>query len=819
LTGEIYPNWIQLDHSVAWYGWGNGPGSQQNADGNIPCDGIPSGRGFEFTIDIVNKLNEMDPEFDWAQYDVDGNGIVDHLMVIHAGVDNSANGGTYGNYQLWAHSWDVYCDNDEDGNLDYGCVVDNGGTPDDTSDDIMVANYTLIPEDADIGVVVHEYGHDIGLPDYYDTSGATSNSTAHWIVMSAGSWSGALGGSHPPPFNPWARYFFGWEEPMRVDYNTQKIVETIGQSEPTPTNKLDSLWIDLPVQEITVENLAGEGKGLHAIIGNRVFSTLTHEFDLSSTLSPTFSFSTSFAIEEDWDYTYIRASNDGENWDLLLNEEGVYATTDFNGSTAWLGAGGLTGEHTGILTYDLSAYAGLSSVWLQFAYVTDASVQDPGIWVDSFSLDDGNTNLYSNDLEDNSDWANDGWEEVPYQETFTHYYMLECRNDSGSIASVGHTHQYYSLAHDQEGWLVDKFSANVPGLLIWYRNNFYDNNQIIAGGRGFYSPATGPKGELLLVDSHYEPVVWSGGFWDTEADNPFDPFSNRRAAMDGALTLVDTPAWMIHDYANANNEIMDFGSRHAVSSFSDSNRSVPGWLYPGGNFVYPIDQASSVVIPAAGDYSTRVRYLDDTGTMPGEDATELWGLTIGGQVLGSGHPGSAGVQYGVEVKLVDQAEDGSTCTVEVWNSLQTEVMMNDVIIDFDSPNGIWGWLNNSSWAQMHEISAESMVTGDMDGNGQDEVVIDFGDQYGILVWMNNSSWAKMHEISAESMVTGDMDGNGLDEVIIDFGDQYGIWVRMNNSSWINMHSLSAESMVTGDMDGNGLDEVIIDFGNQYGLCG
>jgi len=147
--------------------------------------------------------------------------------------------------------------------------------------------------------------------------------------------------------------------------------------------------------------------------------------------------------------------------------------------------------------------------------------------------------------------------------------------------------------------------------------------------------------------------------------------------------------------------------------------------------------------------------------------------------------------------------------------------LNDVIIDFGSPYGIWAWMNNSTWVNLHPLSANSMVTGDMDGNrlsnGLDDVIIDFGSPYGIWAWMNNSTWVNLHSLSANSMITGDMDGNGLDDVIIDFVSPYGIWVRMNNSTWVNLHSLSANSMTTGDIDGNGLDDVIIDFVSPHGI--
>jgi len=677
LEGDIYPSWIQLDHSVAYYGW---DGDEVDPEGRgYPCDGNPSGYGFEFVIDIAAELNAQNPGFDWSQYDVSGpgdegppDGIVDHLMVIHAGVDNSAGGGTYGNYQLWAHSWDVYCDKNDGNGLTLGCQVQGEDTPE-TSDDIYISNYTHIPEDADIGVVVHEYGHDIGLPDYYDQTGATSNSTAHWIVMSGGSWSGELGGSHPTPFNPWARYFFGWEDPTRVPY-TDTVQIDIGQSEPTPLGTEDSVWIDLPDQAIEVENMAGTGKGLHSILGNDLESPLQKEFNLSSATNPVLTFDTYFTIEEDWDYTYVRASTDGgSNWTILLNEEGVYATSDPNGTLPYLGPGGLTGHYEGVLTYDLSAYAGQSAVLFEFLYATDTAVQDPGIWIDNISLDDGATNLYAQDFEgDYSDWddVDSGWEEVPYNETFEQYYMLEWRNDEGSIAQEGHRYNYYSLAHDQDGWLVDKFPSNVPGLLVWYRNNFYNNNQAINGGRDGASPADGPKGELLLVDSHYEPIPWSGGWLNA------GHFSNRRSAMDGTLSLDNVPVWNIHDEADSANAVMDFGSRGAVTAFHDSMRSVPGWLFEPGVLLDYADQDASVVIPASDDYTTRIRGFDANGN-PGDDLYGFWGFTVtGNNLLGSGHPGDSGVQYGVHVALTDVAVDGSQATVNIWNS--------DTFVDVDT---------------------------------------------------------------------------------------------------------------------------------------
>ena len=66
----------------------------------------------------------------------------------------------------------------------------------------------------------HEFGHDLGLPDYYDTNGG-ENGTGFWTLMSSGSWlnegqaAGDAIGTTPGGFGPEEKLFLGW-----LDYST-----------------------------------------------------------------------------------------------------------------------------------------------------------------------------------------------------------------------------------------------------------------------------------------------------------------------------------------------------------------------------------------------------------------------------------------------------------------------------------------------------------------------------------------------------------------------------------------------------------------------
>ena len=122
------------------------------------------------------------PDFDqFDQYDKNGDGnknepdgVIDHLMVIHAGVGQEAGGGKLGNDAIWSHRSKV-------GQNHMQLKVQNAKVPY-WGGKMAAFDYTIEPEDGAVGVFAHEFGHDLGLPDEYDTKYSGSGEPIEVLV-------------------------------------------------------------------------------------------------------------------------------------------------------------------------------------------------------------------------------------------------------------------------------------------------------------------------------------------------------------------------------------------------------------------------------------------------------------------------------------------------------------------------------------------------------------------------------------------------------------------------------------------------------------
>ena len=113
--------WVTVPHSEAWYGafglhprdgkWTAGVIQSMNGHPDNPDGaGAPrQGRGecarcrradFPWTDYDIEDQGDIDNDGDLLEPD----GIVDHLVLVHAGEDKSGGGGAQGVYSIWAHS-------------------------------------------------------------------------------------------------------------------------------------------------------------------------------------------------------------------------------------------------------------------------------------------------------------------------------------------------------------------------------------------------------------------------------------------------------------------------------------------------------------------------------------------------------------------------------------------------------------------------------------------------------------------------------------------------------------------------------------------
>lgn len=187
VEATVVSTWFRSARTMSYYG-GDSPSGVDDATGPI------------YRL-VAETVALADSTVDFSQFDTDADGVVDHVLVIHAGGAQEESGQ---NRDIWSHRW---------------AVVDASPTiPGDqrlVADGVQIYGYTMVSEDSPVGVAVHEFGHDLGLPDLYDTDGS-SEGAGDWDLMAGGSWNGVPPGSVPAHLSSWSKIRLGWLTPTEV---------------------------------------------------------------------------------------------------------------------------------------------------------------------------------------------------------------------------------------------------------------------------------------------------------------------------------------------------------------------------------------------------------------------------------------------------------------------------------------------------------------------------------------------------------------------------------------------------------------------------
>lgn len=154
-----------------------------------------TGRASEALFDACTLLDE---EVDFSQYDSNNDGRIDMILMYYAGYNQAEGGGTS---TIWPHQseWGGYGTFDGKNLRSYFCTSELRGSHGGRM--------------CGIGTTCHEFGHSLGLPDFYDTDYEQNGSAGalySFSTMCSGSYNND--GRTPPYFNSEELMILGWME-------------------------------------------------------------------------------------------------------------------------------------------------------------------------------------------------------------------------------------------------------------------------------------------------------------------------------------------------------------------------------------------------------------------------------------------------------------------------------------------------------------------------------------------------------------------------------------------------------------------------------
>ena len=579
VTGTVFPL-VTVEQPSEYYGE-----PIQNSDGSWRNDN----RSEELVEDVLVAALAQQPDFPWSDYDVwdpmdydgDGNyaesdGYIDHFVLVFAGKGQASCQGLYNLnlkftadapadlYQqlqpqeqecaqrIWPHRSYLSKNNGKGPEVE-GFMNRRGGVP--LIDGLWVYDYNMQSEYTDVSTFIHEFGHSLGLPDIYAAN--TNNSTASWEAMSA------TASPVPQELSAWSRMMLGWMQPCiitprsaggsKVQSVYLKTMNDWQVNSETDAELCDSAMVILPpkIRELRMGPLepmngaqvayTGQGNDLNHFLSRTID---LRDVDATDVL---LEFDAWFKIEADWDYLYIEASTDGENYQRLLptdksapddtnsimpsqrGHDGIGTLPGFTGRSGDLDGDGRVESAAGCdvtqsrglpedqigetvvdpcensswihAQFNLADYVG-QQVELRFHYFADLAAVEDGALIDNIEI---KAIGFSDDFESEEfeGWSVEGFtlSGGSHDISVPHFYLLEYRDPYEQFASASNydnnlTKPGFNFFRDPETGDMQAVDFRYrPGVLMWYYNGSYlwSQNEPSQFGPG--------NGFLLLVDS------------------------------------------------------------------------------------------------------------------------------------------------------------------------------------------------------------------------------------------------------------------------------------------------------------------------------
>jgi immune inhibitor A len=577
VDGEV-TDWVKVRYNEARYGRSNG----------YPCGGNVCNNTWYLIQDAVNQwvadqkaagrttaqITADLKSFDqWDRYDFDGDGnfnepdgYIDHFQIVHAGGDQADGDPWQGEDAIWSHRWYAGFPGGPANNPARGAQIGDTG--------LWVGDYTIQPENGGLSVFAHEYGHDLGLPDHYDTSGAPVENGVNWWTIMAQSRVGKPTdggiGEQAADFGAWDKLQLGWLDYEIVAAGQNRSVE-LGPHEYN-SKKAQGLVVTLPKKQVVhdlVQPAAG-AKSWWSGQGNNFTHTMNRQVTLPAGAA-SLSFQANWDIEDcgttACDYAYVEV-NDGTGYKPIAGT--ITNAAEGNGidgtSKGWVPA-----------RFDLSAYAG-KTIGLQFRYTTDPAAGGKGFFADEIKVTSGTTTLVDSGAEATPEgWTLNGFSSIGASYTSRHdnYYL------ASHINYVDHD-KYLQTGPYNFGWVstlpdkVEHFPYQ-DGLLLWYWDTSQeDNNTNEHPGQGL----------VLPIDSHPVPINRiDGAIWRPRVGGYDAPFGLEKA---DSFTL------------HINGQASYIRGQNGVPTFNDSLQ-----------YWYPEQPSAGVKVPNNG---VNIKVLSRNGT-------------------------------------------------------------------------------------------------------------------------------------------------------------------------------------------------------------
>ena len=554
---RIQDGWYQLPGTTEYYGGDFPAFTSLTLAIDSACG--PLGKA------VFDAAQISDPEIDYNQFDSDKDGVVDFFMLVFVGC--GGNGASqipvlceyFGNQtpwydNIWPHSSSLeaqykdpttglrgYTSDDQLRSLkeipqcwsstarvqSADCAANGGSGRDDLPVYVRVGPYNVNPETVfqSASVISHEYGHHLGLPDYYnageevygDLNLMAADYSQHMTIFSKQE----LGWVVPEFLQPGdSTSVDGWDEIKddtgaihweRPDGTPYVLSAANGDQN---IHNGEAYGVKLPGRQVIDPALVPSGEHVwYSGRGNDFGCSPTgaHNLDLvlpelasvAAGATVTLEFKSSWDIEWDWDYGYVLTSTDGQDYASQVSANGYTTDNAYNPnriecqaalnngitgtSGAWqAGTAAVTAARLPEVTdythgapfladsYDISELAGEQAAIVRFSYFTDGAFDRPGWFIDDVVVKVNGATIYSSSFEEDAEESRlypggcsaDGFK-----------VAAKCTDGWSRINSTEDStldHAYYLELRDQSGFDFDGHNQSERGDTSWQPGVFIE---------------------------------------------------------------------------------------------------------------------------------------------------------------------------------------------------------------------------------------------------------------------------------------------------------------------------------------------------------